>query len=118
MLVQSTVLFSLFQVNNASLLGASHKEAVDALRSVEGNFTILVCDGYSEEDDPFISGLIPSPVTPVLFNPSSNSTYSIDQMDSSFTMQQVGIFFLLFSLCVYEVPSISFQTFFSYGHFY
>lgn len=78
----------ILEVNNESLLGSSHKEAVDALRSVEGNFTILVCDGCSEEEDLLNSAMIPSPVTPVLFKPLSTSNYSIDQMDSSFTMQQ------------------------------
>lgn len=78
----------ILEVNNESLLGASHKEAVDALRSVDGYFTIRVCDGYPEDDDLITCPMIASPPTPVLVKSVSNSTYSIDQTDSSFMVQQ------------------------------
>lgn len=37
-------------MNGFSLLGASHVEAVRALRSSEEVMTLLVCDGYSFDD--------------------------------------------------------------------
>ena len=38
--------FSILQVNGQSLLGATHTEAVRALRSVADKMCIMVCDGF------------------------------------------------------------------------
>ena len=40
----------IIEVNGQSLLGATHEEAVKALRSGEGSLHILVCDGYNLDD--------------------------------------------------------------------
>ncbi|ESN98469.1 hypothetical protein HELRODRAFT_192938 [Helobdella robusta] len=44
----------ILEVNGISLLGVTHDDAVQSLRSIQGGFTLLVCDGYqpkSEKDD-------------------------------------------------------------------
>jgi len=36
------------QVNGKSLVGCTHNEAVNALRSVKDDITILICDGFCD----------------------------------------------------------------------
>ena len=40
----------ILEVNAQSLLGASHMDAVRALRGVQEKLTVLVCDGFKPED--------------------------------------------------------------------
>ena len=40
------------QVNDASLLGASHSEAVSALREAGNSIKLLVCDGWNDPTGP------------------------------------------------------------------
>lgn len=40
----------ILEVNGFSLLGASHVEAVRALRNIKDTATLLVCDGYCFDD--------------------------------------------------------------------
>ncbi|XP_036357512.1 protein scribble homolog isoform X5 [Octopus sinensis] len=65
----------ILQVNDQSLLGTSHAEAVQTLRSVSDEIEILVCSGHSEEK--ILPDVTPSPLTPVLHKPDSNSISNI-----------------------------------------
>ena len=49
------------KVNGVSLLGVSHQEAVDALRSVQEYISMVVCDGF----DPALISTDSSSPTPV-----------------------------------------------------
>ena len=49
----------IIEVNGQSLLGASHNEAVSALREVGDNIQLLVCDGWNSP-----TPLIPEPNVP------------------------------------------------------
>ena len=40
----------ILEVNNQSLLGAAHMDAVRALKNVQEKLTILVCDGFEPEE--------------------------------------------------------------------
>ena len=40
----------LIEVNGVTMLGASHSDAVNALRSVPNNVKLLVCDGYDPRE--------------------------------------------------------------------
>ena len=68
-------------MNGQSLLGASHQEAVRALRSVSDRMVILVCDG--DAANPAISSPeLASPGSPVgFFSSRQGSVSSIDKDD-------------------------------------
>ncbi|KAK6167500.1 hypothetical protein SNE40_021512 [Patella caerulea] len=71
----------ILEVNGQSLLGATHQEAVRALRSVGEKMSIMVCDGF----DPTAStSELSSPGSPVGFFASSRqgSVSSIDREDT------------------------------------
>ena len=40
----------IIEVNGQSLLGASHQEAVNALRAAGNSLHILICDGYNKDE--------------------------------------------------------------------
>ena len=42
--------YRILEVNGVSLLGASHIEAVKALRSCSDKLTIIVCNGYDPKE--------------------------------------------------------------------
>ncbi|GAB1600140.1 protein scribble homolog [Argonauta hians] len=71
---QLTVGQRILQVNNQSLLGTSHTEAVKTLRSVGEEMEILVCNGHSEES--FQLEITPSPLTPVIHKPADCNSIS------------------------------------------
>ncbi|XP_066930971.1 protein scribble homolog isoform X6 [Clytia hemisphaerica] len=54
----------ILEVNNTSLLGATHVDAVRALRTAGDNLSLIVCDGYDESD------AIEANQENVLYNPS------------------------------------------------
>jgi len=63
------------QVNNTSLLGATHVDAVRALRTAGDNLSLIVCDGYDENaaDELNEENVLynPSLVEPMTFSPDS-----------------------------------------------
>lgn len=70
--------FHIFQVNNTSLLGATHVDAVRSLRTAGDNLSLIVCDGYDEaaaaelmQENVLYN---PSLVEPVRFSPDSQSS--------------------------------------------
>ena len=71
----------IIEVNGQSLLGASHNEAVSALREVGDNIQLLVCDGWNEPTPPS-----PEPI-PVL---DSDRTDTASSHDSTVQNGQVG----------------------------
>ncbi|ESO96699.1 hypothetical protein LOTGIDRAFT_174742 [Lottia gigantea] len=70
----------ILEVNGQSLLGASHQEAVRALRSVGEKMSIMVCEGYDPSQS---NSELSSPGSPVGFFASSRqgSVSSIDRED-------------------------------------
>ena len=66
------------QVNNTSLLGATHVDAVRALRTAGDNLSLIVCDGYDEAEAMELNQenvlYNPSLVEPLRFSPDSQSS--------------------------------------------
>ena len=52
----------IIEVNGKSLLGATHKEAVDALRDSKDSIHLLLCDGWNNQENARVSLPEPSPV--------------------------------------------------------
>ncbi|KAK7489162.1 hypothetical protein BaRGS_00019540, partial [Batillaria attramentaria] len=72
----------ILEVNGQSLLGASHQEAVRALRSVSDRMVILVCDGDTASPAGLSSPEMPSPGSPGgFFSSRQGSVSSIDRDD-------------------------------------
>ena len=71
----------IIEVNGQSLLGASHNEAVSALREVGDNIELLVCDGWNTP-----TPRSPEPV-PVFF---TDRTDAVSQPDSTTQNGQVS----------------------------
>ena len=65
------------QVCGTSLLGATHAEAVRALRSVGDKRIIMICDGY----DPSLVEETGSPTSPMSDSSRHDSISSIDRED-------------------------------------
>lgn len=65
-------------MNNTSLLGATHVDAVRSLRTAGDNLSLIVCDGYDEEAAAEImqENVLYNPllVEPVRFSPDSQSS--------------------------------------------
>lgn len=69
-------------MNGQSLLGASHQEAVRALRSVSDRMVILVCDGDTSTTPVMSSPELASPGSPGgFFSSRQGSVSSIDKED-------------------------------------
>ncbi|KAL8563271.1 hypothetical protein ACOMHN_058769 [Nucella lapillus] len=74
----------ILEVNGQSLLGASHQEAVRALRSISDRMVILICDGDTGANTaPVLSSPeLPSPGSPGgFFSSRQGSVSSIDKED-------------------------------------
>ncbi|KAM5210957.1 protein scribble homolog isoform 11-T11 [Hipposideros larvatus] len=81
----------LLEVNQQSLLGLTHGEAVQLLRSAGNTLTVLVCDGFDTSTSP------PSEVSPgVIANPFAaglgrrNSLESISSIDRELSPEGLG----------------------------
>ena len=83
------------QVNGQSLLGASHQEAVRALRSVSDRMVILICDGDAASTPVMSSPELASPGSPVgFFSSRQGSVSSIDKDDEDARLlREVGAVF-------------------------
>ena len=72
----------IIEVNGQSLLGATHQEAVRALRSVGDRLVIMICEGqeFSGEDEPSPD----TPSSPLGYLPQMRreSVSSIDKQDA------------------------------------
>jgi len=68
----------ILEVNNTSLLGATHVDAVRALRTAGDNLSLIVCDGYDEAEAMELNQenvlYNPSLVEPMRFSPDSQSS--------------------------------------------
>ncbi len=71
----------IIEVNDVSLLGATHQEAVHALRNAGNKIVLLVCDGYepSELSKRVTNAETPTPTSPT--NRSFKSYSSVDKED-------------------------------------
>ena len=69
----------IIEVNEVSLLGATHQEAVHALRNVGNKIVLLVCDGYEPSEVPKRNSNIPETPTPT--SPTSRSFKSFSSVD-------------------------------------
>ncbi|XP_032817273.1 protein scribble homolog isoform X1 [Petromyzon marinus] len=80
----------LLEVNGQSLLGATHTEAVRALRSVGDKLAVLVCHGYDASAAKEISpGIIANPF--IMAGGRKNSMESISSIDRDVTMEEVEL---------------------------
>ena len=83
------------QVNGQSLLGATHEEAVKALRSVGEKLALMVCDGYdpsAELSSPTSAGSSMSQASQISQISRHESISSIDRDDEDMIIvQKVGI---------------------------
>ncbi|CAM9652419.1 unnamed protein product [Lampetra planeri] len=80
----------LLEVNGQSLLGATHTEAVRALRSVGDKLAVLVCHGYDASAATEISpGIIANPF--IMAGGRKNSMESISSIDRDVTMEEVEL---------------------------
>ncbi|KAM8966326.1 protein scribble homolog [Pelodytes ibericus] len=80
----------ILEVNQQSLLGMTHTEAVQALRSVGDTLLILVCDGFDPTGIPSIEaspGVIANPFAAVLGR--KNSMESISSIDRDMTPEEL-----------------------------
>ncbi|CAG2171001.1 unnamed protein product, partial [Oppiella nova] len=70
----------IIEVNETSLLGATHQESVHALRNAGNKIVLLVCDGYDTADTPQkrVSGV---PETPTPTSPTAKSFKSFASPD-------------------------------------
>ena len=82
------MLFIFSKVNGQSMLGASHVEAVRALRNTGDRLSLLVCDGYDAEaasnhfSSVIANPLVTSDMSKTQFQTSSESLSSIDRENS------------------------------------
>lgn len=77
----------LLEVNGISLLGASHQESVNALRSAGSALRLLVCDGYdsAEVERLQMEGLLVRDC-----KSTSESVSSLDRLDDDEPVSQVA----------------------------
>jgi len=79
----------LLEVNGQSMLGATHVEAVRALRNTGDKLNLLVCDGYDAEaasnqfSSVIANPLVTSDMAKTTFQTSSESISSIDRENST-----------------------------------
>ena len=93
------------QVNGQSLLGATHQEAVKALRGVVDKLSIMVCDGFDPND------LDPSLISTTTRN---DSISSIDRDDEDSIIVQKVCYVLQVKFCHYfEIVNHLFTSFIS-----
>ncbi|XP_055482315.1 protein scribble homolog isoform X2 [Psammomys obesus] len=79
----------LLEVNQQSLLGLTHAEAVQLLRSVGDTLTVLVCDGFDTSTAPEVSpGVIANPFAAGLGH--RNSLESISSIDRELSPEGPG----------------------------
>lgn len=69
----------IIEVNGGSLLGATHSEAVSALRNAGNKIVLLVCDGYEPSEASKKSPTVAEAATPT--SPSSRSFKSFSSVD-------------------------------------
>ncbi|XP_059827516.1 protein scribble homolog isoform X6 [Hypanus sabinus] len=83
----------ILEVNNQSLLGTTHSEAVRILRGVGDTLTVLVCDGFDPSTAPTLTESSPG----VIVNPFAsgmgrkNSMESISSIDRDMSPEEVDI---------------------------
>ncbi|XP_062900802.1 protein scribble homolog isoform X2 [Mobula hypostoma] len=83
----------ILEVNNQSLLGTTHSEAVRILRGVGDTLTVLVCDGFDPSTAPTLAESSPG----VIVNPFAsgmgrkNSMESISSIDRDMSPEEVDI---------------------------
>ena len=85
------------QVNGQSMLGATHVEAVRALRNTGDKLNLLVCDGYDAEaasnqfSSVIANPLVTSDMAKTTFQTSSESISSIDRENSTDVWPYISI---------------------------
>lgn len=96
----------ILEVNGLSLLGASHQEAVDALRASGSKLHLVVCKGYEKSDLLHLAGSAGGMSTGLSNNGDSARIGRVSPNAASSHKPGVLTFFFCLFVCSFRVPRI------------